>query len=130
MPRWNASDAAVSPLMVLRSEAGVGVPPVFFFQAKDGIRGIGLTGVQTCALPISAGSHRGGRPGARVGSARRRRRAEGARPRGPEPALARLGTGDVPAVPRRPLRRGGAGWARSEERRVGKKDIKRLSRSE
>src|SRR3712207_9319266 len=27
----------------------------FFFQAKDGIRGIGVTGVQTCALPISAG---------------------------------------------------------------------------
>src|SRR3712207_1566841 len=26
---------------------------VFFFQAKDGIRDIGVTGVQTCALPIS-----------------------------------------------------------------------------
>src|SRR5258707_6246619 len=25
----------------------------FFFQAKDGIRDIGVTGVQTCALPIS-----------------------------------------------------------------------------
>src|SRR5882757_2975695 len=25
----------------------------FFFQAEDGIRGIGVTGVQTCALPIS-----------------------------------------------------------------------------
>src|SRR5476651_2796468 len=24
-----------------------------FFQAEDGIRGIGVTGVQTCALPIS-----------------------------------------------------------------------------
>ena len=24
----------------------------FFFQAEDGIRGIGVTGVQTCALPI------------------------------------------------------------------------------
>src|SRR5258707_5021936 len=24
----------------------------FFFQAKDGIRDIGVTGVQTCALPI------------------------------------------------------------------------------
>src|SRR5476651_1313232 len=24
----------------------------FFFQAKDGIRNIGVTGVQTCALPI------------------------------------------------------------------------------
>src|SRR5438445_1355039 len=28
----------------------------FFFQAEDGIRGIGVTGVQTCALPISIDS--------------------------------------------------------------------------
>src|SRR3712207_8265080 len=28
----------------------------FFFQAEDGIRDIGVTGVQTCALPISYGS--------------------------------------------------------------------------
>src|SRR5947209_16513721 len=27
---------------------------IFFFQAEDGIRDIGVTGVQTCALPISA----------------------------------------------------------------------------
>ena len=25
---------------------------LFFFQAEDGIRDIGVTGVQTCALPI------------------------------------------------------------------------------
>src|SRR2546429_1722526 len=25
---------------------------VFFFQAEDGIRGVAVTGVQTCALPI------------------------------------------------------------------------------
>src|SRR3712207_8075189 len=31
----------------------------FFFQAEDGIRDIGVTGVQTCALPISI-SHAGG----------------------------------------------------------------------
>src|SRR5947209_10325942 len=31
---------------------------VFFFQAEDGIRAIGVTGVQTCALPISL-LHRG-----------------------------------------------------------------------
>src|SRR3712207_7179106 len=30
----------------------------FFFQAEDGIRDIGVTGVQTCALPISSASHR------------------------------------------------------------------------
>src|SRR3712207_9010793 len=28
---------------------------VFFFQAEDGIRDIGVTGVQTCALPILIG---------------------------------------------------------------------------
>src|SRR5256886_15017198 len=28
---------------------------VFFFQAEDGIRDLTVTGVQTCALPISAG---------------------------------------------------------------------------
>ena len=26
---------------------------VFFFQAEDGIRDVAVTGVQTCALPIS-----------------------------------------------------------------------------
>src|SRR3712207_8404505 len=30
----------------------------FFFQAEDGIRDIGVTGVQTCALPIWAGERR------------------------------------------------------------------------
>src|SRR5215203_7348974 len=31
----------------------------FFFQAEDGIRDIGVTGVQTCALPISGCAHGG-----------------------------------------------------------------------
>src|SRR2546430_12443387 len=31
------------------------VDMVFFFQAEDGIRDLTVTGVQTCALPISAG---------------------------------------------------------------------------
>ena len=31
---------------------GGGGGGVFFFQAEDGIRGFGVTGVQTCALPI------------------------------------------------------------------------------
>src|SRR3712207_9018304 len=30
----------------------------FFFQAEDGIRDIGVTGVQTCALPIYIGNYR------------------------------------------------------------------------
>src|SRR3712207_7592983 len=37
--------------MMRRSEAAIVI--VFFFQAEDGIRDIGVTGVQTCALPIS-----------------------------------------------------------------------------
>src|SRR3712207_4452057 len=34
------------------SGAGVGWWSLLFFQAEDGIRDIGVTGVQTCALPI------------------------------------------------------------------------------
>src|SRR5258707_8476366 len=30
---------------------------LFFFEAEDGIRDIGVTGVQTCALPIFLGTH-------------------------------------------------------------------------
>src|SRR5258706_3833429 len=33
----------------------------FFFQAEDGIRDWSVTGVQTCALPISAGVAQGDR---------------------------------------------------------------------
>src|SRR2546427_12199895 len=36
----------------------------FFFQAEDGIRDLTVTGVQTCALPIS--SRRGGAPASRT----------------------------------------------------------------
>src|SRR5207247_7807131 len=64
----------------------------FFFQAEDGIRGPLVTGVQTCALPISS---RGGWP----------------RP------LAALRDG---VRRRRRLRRSRVGAPRSEERRVGK----------
>src|SRR3712207_9197154 len=70
----------------------------FFFQAEDGIRDIGVTGVQTCALPICrrlprrrggprlgrgggpADRRRGG-PGRRAGEQRRRLRPP-PRPRG------------------------------------------------
>src|SRR2546429_5046960 len=34
------------------------VPQVFFFQAEDGIRDVAVTGVQTCALPISVFTRR------------------------------------------------------------------------
>src|SRR5438445_10110399 len=42
----------------------------FFFQAEDGIRDIGVTGVQTCALPISSAA-----PPAAPARSRRRGRA-------------------------------------------------------
>src|SRR2546429_7594129 len=38
--------------MVGQAVAAMGVV-VFFFQAEDGIRDVAVTGVQTCALPIS-----------------------------------------------------------------------------
>src|SRR5687768_18033869 len=55
----------------------------FFFQAEDGIRDVAVTGVQTCALPISAArGHARGQPRGRHrrGEARHRRRpSRGAR---------------------------------------------------
>ena len=47
---------------------------VFFFQAEDGIRDWSVTGVQTCALPISGGSARSD-DRARLDGDRERRRA-------------------------------------------------------
>src|SRR5258706_8940549 len=76
----------------------------FFFQAEDGIRDWSVTGVQTCALPISCG-----------GQADRRRIPE------------RVWT------PRHLRRRGGfagvgpSAECRSEERRVGKECRSRWS---
>src|SRR3712207_7457264 len=35
----------------------IACPTRFFFQAEDGIRDIGVTGVQTCALPICVPRH-------------------------------------------------------------------------
>src|SRR2546430_13054961 len=91
----------------------------FFFQAEDGIRDLTVTGVQTCALPISR-SHRAPPRhdrllGERHGTRRRARAA---------PASAVDDQRDL-------LRRGAAGSAgteiRSEERRVGKECRSRWS---
>src|SRR2546430_7330323 len=55
-----------------------GVVWFFFFQAEDGIRDLTVTGVQTCALPISARS-----PGRRADAgAGRQRVRRGGRDRG------------------------------------------------
>src|SRR5438874_13454295 len=40
-------------VMVSWSRSNLGPLRVFFFQAEDGIRDLYVTGVQTCALPIS-----------------------------------------------------------------------------
>src|SRR6266702_7546257 len=42
-------------IVLICMETGVGVI-IFFFQAEDGIRVGHVTGVQTCALPISNGN--------------------------------------------------------------------------
>src|SRR5689334_24789185 len=94
----------------------------FFFQAEDGIRDGTVTGVPTCALPIS-------RARAAVQGQRQRRYLEdlrhpggerGAHPRreGGEEAEGRICFRGAPAA--RPPRRGQARRDRSEERRVGK----------
>src|SRR5262249_58626282 len=61
----------------------------FFFQAEDGIRDWSVTGVQTCALPISLpSSPRSARRGAKA-------RIQGTRPAGPHLADLAL----LPVVP-------------------------------
>src|SRR2546426_7422298 len=89
----------------------------FFFQAEDGIRDYKVTGVQTCALPISKCRTR------RFGSPRRGRNARTVR------APDRVGTAPLLALTEPPL------WRpvecrrsrRSEERRVGKECRSRWS---
>src|SRR5947209_895042 len=52
MGRTPAGRSATSPGSAGRSCHPGQASPCFFFQAEDGIRDIGVTGVQTCALPI------------------------------------------------------------------------------
>src|SRR2546427_2850987 len=75
----------------------------FFFQAEDGIRDLTVTGVQTCALPISTPSKTRNRPSSTSAA-----RWSASRPR--------------PALPPRP-----PCPSRSEERRVGKECRSRWS---
>src|SRR3712207_9518599 len=82
---------------------------IFFFQAEDGIRDIGVTGVQTCALPISP--WRSPSPSAVPPD---RRNPSGA----PEPGPPAPTRGCPEEIPGWGIRL--AGSTRSEERRVGK----------
>src|SRR3712207_6925128 len=91
------------------------VGKVFFFQAEDGIRDIGVTGVQTCALPISGGCSPTSRATRPHGSAGRPSE------RGFNPfSLGRL----TPALNHFVVQ---GGRNRSEERRVGKECRSRWS---
>src|SRR5690606_39647799 len=89
------------------------LPSIFFFQAEDGIRDFHVTGVQTCALPISQRLQSGPPPTflrlTRVDQASLQARVNG-------PGRQRLkGHVSVP-VQHCPVK----GCVRSEERRVGK----------
>src|SRR2546430_7405307 len=90
----------------------------FFFQAEDGIRDLTVTGVQTCALPISGSG------------ADSRRRSPCRRPSAWPPGV--RGAPSASAGPGRratPCQgpRAGCDRARSEERRVGKECRSRWS---
>src|SRR2546422_7389849 len=53
-------------------------PASFFFQAEDGIRDVAVTGVQTCALPISDHPGAARRPDDRLRGAAHRQGERGA----------------------------------------------------
>src|SRR5688572_32567831 len=92
----------------------------FFFQAEDGIRDLTVTGVQTCALPISPGSGAAGSAGPVTSwcPGRRARRTRGVRDaESVAISFALLPPGGCAARSARGCRRK---VARSEERRVGK----------
>src|SRR3712207_7171710 len=107
---------------------------LFFFQAEDGIRDIGVTGVQTCALPISLLPELGGDAHRVVGLhlvledlalPSPRLVGEG---RHSAPYLLRAWWPPAATAPPPPARRlSSSGLLRSEERRVGKECRSRWS---
>src|SRR3712207_8137426 len=91
----------------------------FFFQAEDGIRDIGVTGVQTCALPIlTCGHGRDYREDSSMTNSDKSRDHPG------DP-MARLTV--VEAADRLGISEAGVRKRRSEERRVGKECRSRWS---
>src|SRR6266446_1451547 len=83
----------------------------FFFQAEDGIRDYKVTGVQTCALPISGYDRVGGRAAA-AGPLASGRPQEAQADSGPEPCPAKARTKRKPlmAIERRMRGRVHYGW--------------------
>src|SRR3712207_7685539 len=91
----------------------------FFFQAEDGIRDIGVTGVQTCALPIF---------GHRARLSVERHQLDDRRPDQDPIAVLELDLADLLAVDEGAVRRSEVlNRDRSEERRVGKECRSRWS---
>src|SRR5690625_6321763 len=86
------------------------VPP-FFFQAEDGIRDRNVTGVQTCALPISAGPNHWWPTATDLSASPLRRAPSSVRRRRLPALMPRCGARGWPVV---------TASLRSEERRVGK----------
>src|SRR2546423_8890374 len=95
---------------------------VFFFQAEDGIRDKLVTGVQTCALPISAATRTAAAQAAAKGLSEAARRWQAATT---EATRAR-GSGHS-RTQARAAPRASSPTARSEERRVGKECRSRWS---
>src|SRR2546429_3400568 len=91
----------------------------FFFQAEDGIRDVAVTGVQTCALPISR--PRRPAPAPRPQAPRDEPEEAVLRPRPRSTIRCTRRSAPTSPSPSRP------GRARSEERRVGKECRSRWS---
>src|SRR5205807_6164633 len=106
----------------------VDVLSFFFFQAEDGIRDYKVTGVQTCALPISTARTASGASSIAAGwrwySFPRRRRVRRCRPRPsrafPKHAPSRLARSEERRVGKEWRARGGAVNDKKEGRRIEK----------
>src|SRR5206468_8845022 len=90
----------------------------FFFQAEDGIRDLIVTGVQTCALPISSAARAWRHRLGRRRNPARCRQARAALGRSEEKCGRHRTSGQRWSAVK--SRRGAASITRSEERRVGK----------
>src|SRR5258706_12083772 len=128
LPLQHATTSAMSGRTTVSANYGMTMGSVvcrrlvaffFFFQAEDGIRDWSVTGVQTCALPISVCDAR-------------RSQAQDVHRGGVSPGNERQvvrGEGDVAriATDRHALSQGATQACRSEERRVGKECRSRWS---
>src|SRR2546430_7071436 len=113
MSTGHASDRRLS------AAASVGGELFFFFQAEDGIRDLTVTGVQTCALPISTSAAISANTRDRKFASDRTRSAASVPLPPVRPSRTRAEAASAPLSRRLKLR--------SEERRVGKECRSRWS---